>query len=190
VEFSPRLARSLLSLLLSECLMLNAVTPTLYSTTQSFGGKDQPARSSRGNPLVSFPGTRDAASATQPITVLAGPKGRVLRLVKASDSSSPLTRTGRPKASSVSPRSLPAAKVDLPVAKPMFAAATFVENKGQWDTRVKFQLESGGKTLWVTDTGIVFDNVRVKAEQTKVGQHSAIQGPSISGRFLCHVPGC
>jgi hypothetical protein len=66
------------------------------------------------------------------------------------------------------------------VTKHLSAAATFVENKGQWDARVRFQLKNGGKTLWLTDTGIVFDNLRAKGEQTKMDQHAVPQGHRIT----------
>src|SRR6202007_1333306 len=39
-------------------------------------------------------------------------------------------------------------------------AATFIANKGQWDEHVRFQLRSGAKTLWLTNSGVVFDNLR------------------------------
>jgi hypothetical protein len=42
---------------------------------------------------------------------------------------------------------------------------SFVENKGQWDEQARFQLRSSGKTLWLTNGGIVFDNVRAKAKE-------------------------
>jgi protein-disulfide isomerase len=45
-------------------------------------------------------------------------------------------------------------------------AVTFIENGGQWDERVKFQLKSGGKTLWLTNSGVVFDNIRAKASES------------------------
>src|SRR6266403_790245 len=47
----------------------------------------------------------------------------------------------------------------------------FVENKGQWDERARFQLKSGGKTLWLTDGRIIFDNVRAR-------QHPQTENPS------------
>lgn len=178
--FSSRLVKTSLSLILSECLILNAaVTPTLSSPDQSFTANDQGVLSLRGTPRMAFPATRDAASATLPITVAAGPKGHVPPLVKASDTSGPVTGPGQPKASSASIRPLSAAKVHPPVTKHVSAATTFVENKGQWDAQVRFQFKSGGKTLWLTDAGIVFDNLRAKSEQTRVDGHAALQGPRI-----------
>jgi hypothetical protein len=38
----------------------------------------------------------------------------------------------------------------------------FIANKGQFDSRVKFQVRNGNKTLWLTSQGIVFDVVRAK----------------------------
>lgn len=50
----------------------------------------------------------------------------------------------------------------------------FIENRGQFDRRVKFQVRSGGKTLWVTSKGIVFDALRTKATDVKAnGRKSA-----------------
>ena len=49
-----------------------------------------------------------------------------------------------------------------PAAKLGDRLSTFVENKGQWDSRAKFQLRANGKTIWLTDGGVVFDNMRVK----------------------------
>jgi hypothetical protein len=42
---------------------------------------------------------------------------------------------------------------------------TFVENKGQFDEQVKFQVSSGGRTLWLTGNGIVLDCLRRKPAQ-------------------------
>jgi uncharacterized repeat protein (TIGR01451 family) len=41
----------------------------------------------------------------------------------------------------------------------------FIENKGQFDARVKFQVTNHGKTLWLTENGIVFDFLRSNAAQ-------------------------
>jgi hypothetical protein len=38
----------------------------------------------------------------------------------------------------------------------------FIENRGQWDSRVKFQVKTRGGALWLTNDGIVFDFVRPK----------------------------
>lgn len=39
---------------------------------------------------------------------------------------------------------------------------TFVENRGQFDPQVRFQLRMSGYTLWLTDDGVVFEMVRTK----------------------------
>jgi len=41
----------------------------------------------------------------------------------------------------------------------------FTENKGQFDKQVKFQVSGSGGTLWLTDSGIVFDSLRAKSSQ-------------------------
>jgi hypothetical protein len=52
-------------------------------------------------------------------------------------------------------------------------ALTFVENQGQWDDSVRFQLRSGAKTLWLTKTGVVFDALRANSDQDHATQRSA-----------------
>src|SRR5450755_3664843 len=49
----------------------------------------------------------------------------------------------------------------------------FIENKGQFDSRVKFQVRSGSKTLWLTSQGIVFDVIRSKPATGKPQTGSA-----------------
>lgn len=44
---------------------------------------------------------------------------------------------------------------------------TFVENKGQFDERVKFRASSARGTLWLTQNGIVFDFLRTKPEEPR-----------------------
>jgi hypothetical protein len=50
-------------------------------------------------------------------------------------------------------------------------AAAFIENRGQFDARAKFQWKSGGRTLWLTEQGIVFDAIRPKAGETATATH-------------------
>ncbi len=41
----------------------------------------------------------------------------------------------------------------------------FIENVGQFDSRVRFQIRGGNKVAWLTDRGLVFDVVRPKLNQ-------------------------
>jgi hypothetical protein len=50
----------------------------------------------------------------------------------------------------------------IPGARPL----AFLENKGQFNDRVKFQVPGGGRTLWLTASGIVFDFAKAKSTQT------------------------
>jgi hypothetical protein len=52
---------------------------------------------------------------------------------------------------------------------------TFIENRGQFDPRVKYQLRAGGKTLWLTDTGLVFDVPR--SDPPDRGTNVGLAGP-------------
>jgi hypothetical protein len=60
------------------------------------------------------------------------------------------------KSANLPPTSLHALAQKLGTQQPVF-----IENKGQFDPRVRFQMRSGRKTLWLTDNGIVFDFVKV-----------------------------
>src|SRR5580693_5605042 len=44
-------------------------------------------------------------------------------------------------------------------------APVFIENKGQFDSRVKFLVKGNGANLWLTDEGIVFDLQRAATKQ-------------------------
>ncbi|MGO9267517.1 MAG: hypothetical protein ACLQBA_21990 [Candidatus Binataceae bacterium] len=46
----------------------------------------------------------------------------------------------------------------------MTAGPVFIENQGQFDSRAKFQVRGNGRTLWLTDKGIVFDSMREKVK--------------------------
>jgi hypothetical protein len=48
----------------------------------------------------------------------------------------------------------------------------FIENRGQFDPAVKFQVKSGGKVLWFTETGVVFDLLRPAIDKSRVNLNS------------------
>lgn len=56
-------------------------------------------------------------------------------------------------------------KVDRKLAAHISHGLDFVENKGQFDARVKFRVSNQGKTLWLTSNGIVFDFLGNKPSQ-------------------------
>jgi hypothetical protein len=61
---------------------------------------------------------------------------------------------------------------------------TFVENKGQFDQRVKFRASSARGTLWLTQNGIVFDFLRPKPEDPRrqlAQPHLLSRDVSVSG---------
>src|SRR5580698_9542483 len=41
----------------------------------------------------------------------------------------------------------------------------FIENVGQFDSRVRFMAKTGGQTVWLTSTGVVFDSTRAKEDE-------------------------
>ncbi len=56
---------------------------------------------------------------------------------------------------------------------------SFIQNRGQFDEKVKFQVKSAGKTLWLTNQGIVFDAFRAKvpAQNPSVPNQAAENQP-------------
>ncbi len=48
----------------------------------------------------------------------------------------------------------------------------FIENRGQFDANVRFQAKSGGKVLWFTNAGLVFDVLRLAANSKGADAHS------------------
>jgi len=50
---------------------------------------------------------------------------------------------------------------------------TFIENKGQFDERVRMQLRGNGRTAWLTNSGIVFDFLRSKTSTSDSASHEA-----------------
>jgi hypothetical protein len=82
-----------------------------------------------------------------------------------------------PKSSPVSPKGQSKAGTLAKAAKTHTSQVsqqiTFIENKGQFDKRVKFQVANAGRTLWLTQGGIVFDFQRCGAS----GASSSAPGP-------------
>jgi len=58
------------------------------------------------------------------------------------------------------------------------SAPVFIENRGQFDSRVRFQAKVAGKTLWLTDKGIVFDLRKPRSAPHTDGAPSAVPGPA------------
>ena len=54
---------------------------------------------------------------------------------------------------------------------PALSTAVFIENVGQFDSKVRYQVKIGGQTAWLTTDGVVFDATRLK-ESEKVASAS------------------
>ena len=80
------------------------------------------------------------------------------------------------------------AKVVASIASVPGHLATFVENKGQWDARARLRLSNGGKAIWLTDAGIVFDVQRAKEAKAAITQTAAAAEPSTSAEQHRAVP--
>ena len=59
-------------------------------------------------------------------------------------------------------------RVSSQLPNPSSLPLTFIENRGQFDERVRFQLKTHKQTVWVTNTGITFDTLRVRPEKSGV----------------------
>jgi hypothetical protein len=70
--------------------------------------------------------------------------------------------------------------------------ATFVENRGQFDGRVRYQLKTGGGTAWLTNNGVVFDFLHARAESKPETRNSKLipipDSPSPASYFLLPGP--
>ena len=69
----------------------------------------------------------------------------------------------------------------------------FIENRGQFDRRVRYQLRTGGGTAWLTNTGVVFDFLRAKPPDSRIPSsatvHPAAEGsPASLGALLSPRP--
>lgn len=62
------------------------------------------------------------------------------------------------------------------------SAPTFIENRGQFDQRVKFQVRSSGPTLWLTGQEIVFDLLRTKPGESATPTEESTRLPHIGSR--------
>jgi hypothetical protein len=67
-----------------------------------------------------------------------------------------------------------------PVLSSGRSAPVFIENRGQFDSRVRFQVRAAGKVLWLTDKGIVFDLLKSRALPAAEAP-SAAGGPAFRG---------
>ena len=59
------------------------------------------------------------------------------------------------------PKSIPASLGHL--KNPALSTAVFIENVGQFDSKVRYQVKIGGQTAWLTTDGVVFDATRPTA---------------------------
>jgi hypothetical protein len=72
------------------------------------------------------------------------------------------------------------------------STAVFIENRGQFDSRVRFQAKVGGQIAWLTSEGVVFDVTRGEADGANDGAKSAGRrqpfgkGPPIPAAHALH----
>lgn len=66
----------------------------------------------------------------------------------------------------------------------------FIENKGQWPAKVKFQSRIGGMNAWITDSGVAYDYYQISHdnEHEKI-VHDHKTGTEISGNSTSRIIG-
>jgi hypothetical protein len=57
----------------------------------------------------------------------------------------------------------------------------FVENKGQWDKRAKFVARTPNLNVWLTSTGLVFDNYKTEVRNGRMGKTGHVVGMNFLG---------
>ena len=101
------------------------------------------------------------------LVLLALLSGAVCKDAPARDDTTP--RPAPPKAAARLPEASPRASnpLTLSAANQMLQGQglLFIENRGQFDSRVKFLVKGNGANLWLTNDGIVFDFQRPAAKQ-------------------------
>lgn len=100
----------------------------------------------------------------------------------ATNAVAPLSRTKVFPPALREPRPTMIRKAPLYLSRLQDRPAAFIENRGQFDARVKFQVRIGGKILWLTDHGIVFDALRPKVETAKSATSGQPWSPALGQR--------
>jgi hypothetical protein len=105
-----------------------------------------------------------------------------------------LAAIDRPGADLPVPAGLPAASRPTSAVRATTlatGASAFIENRGQFDARVKFQWKIGGRTLWLTEQGLVFDAIRPKAGDPLTAEPEPSQrtGAPLGPAFQSGIPG-
>src|SRR4030095_9338137 len=85
-----------------------------------------------------------------------------------------------------------AVAISLTVCSQDYSNIEFIENKGQWDSRVKFKGEVNAGAIFVTSTGFtVLQHNREEFEELKVWTHGRGKTPPATaarpdGKFVLH----
>jgi hypothetical protein len=51
-----------------------------------------------------------------------------------------------------------------PLQTPKYNSQFFIENKGQYDSQVKYLARLGGLNYWITNTGVTYDYYQIERE--------------------------
>jgi hypothetical protein len=179
--------KQLLAAVLSTSLIFSIVPPPSRAATEAAHAAAAPwhlmrlSRSKQGKPL----GVNSASLAISQVPGNSvGVRGvgtqhsekKTVVSVDAANATKLRTRSIGAK-STVNPSLVGTAK--MPGARPL----AFIENKGQFNERVKYQVPGSGQTLWLTDSGIVFDFAGGKSTQTS-GQLSEAQPGKVDPNTL------
>ncbi len=183
----PGFCRQACASLVSVCLIV-ATTPL------SALPDDRPTSHKSGDlhePAAIQPLSRQVSRSSLPAATLDLPPGDASAAGVGMGSGSSISAQVAPQLRQVHAEGQPKAnkltKAKFPASQP--SRITFIENKGQFDERVKFQVANAGRTLWLTQNGIVFDFLRNKADQPKSSQsevQSSRVNPAVAGMANNH----
>jgi len=122
---------------------------------------ERAARAQQSPPPPSLKGSQSSVQTFDALPMAVAASG----IESAPDRSRPTPVSTEPVSSSNS--KIPNTKSLRPALSPatstlLKSSQAFIENRGQFPERVRFQLKTNGKALWLTNQGIVFDAIRSK----------------------------
>lgn len=142
-------------------------------TARSLAGPVDPPNAALPN--LADDASASASTAVKPQPAAMGAASASLPVTRGDSTSAPADAVREADTKKSVLPALPALK--RPKAAPELVAVThkldsgtprFIENRGQFDERVKFKVQGGGRTLWLTRDRIVFDVLRAKPGDPKV----------------------
>jgi hypothetical protein len=173
--------KQLCALMLSECIAVTTVPMPVLADAAANAGFTPSSRQPRSPVAHSRNVSTLAASASLKISPELTPSAGTPRIrhaaasIKAEKASS-IDIERKSRASSPEKQSLKPLRPSDQIANIGAIGSGFIENKGQWDQRARFQLRTGGRILWLTNDGVMFDNLRPKPDSQPSKPRATVPG--------------